>query len=99
MNRTAGAYPNLNKLPLKGLGGWPDSLRWSGLELVALPRQDRECQPHLAAMRHNNNVTGLRLAGSVLPSCWSPAFLVGARTDPNEQESVVLRPELDELVP
>jgi uncharacterized RmlC-like cupin family protein len=29
----------------------------------------------------------------------TPAFLVGARTDPNEQESVVLRPELDELVP
>jgi uncharacterized RmlC-like cupin family protein len=27
------------------------------------------------------------------------AFFVGARTDPNEQESVVLRPELDELVP
>jgi uncharacterized RmlC-like cupin family protein len=29
----------------------------------------------------------------------TPAFLIGARTDPNEQESVVLRPELDELVP
>jgi uncharacterized RmlC-like cupin family protein len=28
-----------------------------------------------------------------------PAFFVGARTDPHEQESVVLRPELDELVP
>jgi len=27
------------------------------------------------------------------------AFFVGARTDPHEQESVVLRPELDELVP
>jgi uncharacterized RmlC-like cupin family protein len=24
---------------------------------------------------------------------------VGARTDPNEQESVVMRPELDEKVP
>jgi uncharacterized RmlC-like cupin family protein len=29
----------------------------------------------------------------------TPAFFVGARTDPHEQESVVLRPELDELVP
>jgi uncharacterized RmlC-like cupin family protein len=27
------------------------------------------------------------------------ALFVGARTDPNEQESVLLRPELDELVP
>lgn len=29
----------------------------------------------------------------------TPAFFVGARTDPNEQESVVLRPELDKLIP
>jgi uncharacterized RmlC-like cupin family protein len=29
----------------------------------------------------------------------TPAFLVGARTDPNEQESVVLRPDLDGRVP
>ena len=29
----------------------------------------------------------------------TPADLVGARTDPNEQESVVLRPELDSRVP
>jgi uncharacterized RmlC-like cupin family protein len=29
----------------------------------------------------------------------SSAVVVGARTDPNEQESVVLRPELDKLVP
>jgi uncharacterized RmlC-like cupin family protein len=29
----------------------------------------------------------------------TPAAFVGARTDPNEQESVVLRPELDALVP
>jgi uncharacterized RmlC-like cupin family protein len=29
----------------------------------------------------------------------TPAFLVGARTDPNEQESVVLRPDLDARVP
>jgi uncharacterized RmlC-like cupin family protein len=28
-----------------------------------------------------------------------PAEFVGARTDPNEQESVVMRPELDEKVP
>ena len=28
-----------------------------------------------------------------------PAVFVGARTDPNEQESVVMRPELDEKVP
>jgi uncharacterized RmlC-like cupin family protein len=28
-----------------------------------------------------------------------PAMFVGARTDPNEQESVVMRPELDEKVP
>jgi uncharacterized RmlC-like cupin family protein len=28
-----------------------------------------------------------------------PVVLVGARTDPNEQESVVLQPELDALVP
>ena len=28
-----------------------------------------------------------------------PALVVGARTDPNEQESVVLTPELDALVP
>ncbi len=28
-----------------------------------------------------------------------PAVFVGARTDPNEQESVVMRPELDERVP
>jgi uncharacterized RmlC-like cupin family protein len=28
-----------------------------------------------------------------------PAIFVGARTDPNEQESVVMRPELDEKVP
>ena len=28
-----------------------------------------------------------------------PAQVVGARTDPNEQESVVLTPELDALVP
>jgi len=28
----------------------------------------------------------------------APAFLVGARTDPNEQESVVMRPELDGLI-
>jgi uncharacterized RmlC-like cupin family protein len=28
-----------------------------------------------------------------------PARVVGARTDPNEQESVVLTPELDALVP
>jgi len=27
------------------------------------------------------------------------ALFVGARTDPNEQESVVMRPDLDELVP
>ena len=29
----------------------------------------------------------------------TPALFVGARTDPNEQESVVMRPELDEKVP
>jgi uncharacterized RmlC-like cupin family protein len=29
----------------------------------------------------------------------APAVFVGARTDPNEQESVVMRPELDEKVP
>jgi uncharacterized RmlC-like cupin family protein len=29
----------------------------------------------------------------------SPAIFVAARTDPNEQESVVMRPELDERVP
>lgn len=29
----------------------------------------------------------------------TPAAFVGARTDPNEQESVVLRPELDTQVP
>ncbi len=29
----------------------------------------------------------------------SPAFFVGARTDPNEQESVVMTPELDGRVP
>jgi uncharacterized RmlC-like cupin family protein len=29
----------------------------------------------------------------------TPAVFVGARTDPNEQESVVMRPELDEKVP
>ena len=28
----------------------------------------------------------------------TPAVFVGARTDPNEQESVVMRPELDEKV-
>ncbi|MBM9594419.1 cupin domain-containing protein [Roseitranquillus sediminis] len=28
-----------------------------------------------------------------------PAFAVAARTDPNEQESVVLRPDLDPLAP
>jgi uncharacterized RmlC-like cupin family protein len=28
-----------------------------------------------------------------------PAVFVAARTDPNEQESVVMRPELDEKVP
>jgi uncharacterized RmlC-like cupin family protein len=28
-----------------------------------------------------------------------PAIVVGARTDPNEQESVVLQPELDDKVP
>ena len=28
-----------------------------------------------------------------------PAIFVAARTDPNEQESVVMRPELDEKVP
>lgn len=29
----------------------------------------------------------------------TPAVFVGARTDPNEQESVVLRPEMDSRVP
>ncbi len=29
----------------------------------------------------------------------APAIFVGARTDPNEQESVVMRPELDAKVP
>lgn len=29
----------------------------------------------------------------------TPAVFVGARTDPNDQESVVLRPELDRRVP
>ena len=29
----------------------------------------------------------------------TPAFFVGARTDPHEQESVVLRPDLDARVP
>jgi hypothetical protein len=29
----------------------------------------------------------------------TPALFVGARTDPNEQESVVMRPELDAKVP
>ena len=29
----------------------------------------------------------------------TPAVFVGARTDPHEQESVVMRPELDEQVP
>jgi uncharacterized RmlC-like cupin family protein len=28
-----------------------------------------------------------------------PAVFIGARTDPHEQESVVMRPELDERVP
>ncbi|HKW71942.1 MAG TPA: cupin domain-containing protein [Candidatus Dormibacteraeota bacterium] len=28
-----------------------------------------------------------------------PALFVGARTDPNEQESVVMRPDLDDRVP
>ena len=28
-----------------------------------------------------------------------PAVFVGARSDPNEQESVVMRPDLDERVP
>jgi uncharacterized RmlC-like cupin family protein len=29
----------------------------------------------------------------------TPAVFIGARSDPNEQESVVMRPELDSLVP
>ena len=29
----------------------------------------------------------------------TPALFVGARTDPNEQESVAMRPDLDERVP
>jgi len=29
----------------------------------------------------------------------TPAIFVGARSDPNEQESVVLRPDLDARVP
>lgn len=29
----------------------------------------------------------------------TPAVFVGARTDPDEQESVVMRPELDERIP
>jgi uncharacterized RmlC-like cupin family protein len=29
----------------------------------------------------------------------TPALLVGARTDPNEQESVVMRPDLEDQVP
>ena len=29
----------------------------------------------------------------------TPAVFIGARTDPNEQESVVMRPELEERVP
>ena len=29
----------------------------------------------------------------------TPAVFVAARTDPNEQESVLMRPELDEMVP
>lgn len=29
----------------------------------------------------------------------TPAFFVGARTDPNEQESVVLRPDLEDQIP
>ena len=29
----------------------------------------------------------------------TPAVLVGARTDPNEQESVVMRPDLEDQVP
>jgi uncharacterized RmlC-like cupin family protein len=29
----------------------------------------------------------------------TPALFVGARTDPNEQESVVMRPELETNVP
>lgn len=29
----------------------------------------------------------------------TPAVFIGARTDPNEQESVVMRPELDSRIP
>jgi uncharacterized RmlC-like cupin family protein len=29
----------------------------------------------------------------------SPAVFIGARTDPNEQESVVMLPDLDQLIP
>jgi uncharacterized RmlC-like cupin family protein len=32
-------------------------------------------------------------------SASTPALFVGARTDPNEQESVVMRPELDPRIP
>jgi uncharacterized RmlC-like cupin family protein len=32
-------------------------------------------------------------------SATSPAVCIGARTDPNEQESVVMRPDLDSAVP
>jgi uncharacterized RmlC-like cupin family protein len=37
--------------------------------------------------------------GAVYRSPTTPAVFVGARTDPNEQESVVLRPDLDAAVP
>jgi uncharacterized RmlC-like cupin family protein len=36
---------------------------------------------------------------AVNSSMTEPAIVVGARTDPNEQESVVLQPELDAKVP
>ena len=39
--------------------------------------------PHVAANRSDS----------------APALVVGARTDPNEQESVVLTPELEQFVP
>ncbi len=43
------------------------------LELGCWTGEDRACQPSLAALRHNDNVSGSRLAGCAPPSCSLPA--------------------------
>jgi len=59
----------------------------------------KELQHHAIAHAGDYLYIPARVAHMAVNHTPTPAIFVGARSDPNEQESVVLRPDLDARVP